>query len=261
MLMAIRKSIYPSILLLVIFGIVRGDTPLTLSEGKEGGYLSLRGTDPSNVIVIDSSVRQRISVDSIPLSAGHHHIRIYDQARWEGPVMDTTVEIIGQEIVLRVPETSLRLTLLSGPVQASVKLNDSIIGHTPLSLASPLPPNARIVLTAIGYEEAVVPSLKGGITIVDLKMLQTNDQHTFFRNDGQIGRHRDWIYTSITSAVVSGVTAVYAKQKANYFDDQFAQSRDPALRSKRDRYDIASGIALAVAEVSFVFLSYLLLSQ
>jgi hypothetical protein len=255
-----RKLRYTQIVLLVTFGIVRGDTLLAVAERDNGGYLSLRGIGLSNTIVIDSSIINSTSADSIPLAAGRHQIRIYENTRWEGPMMDTTVEVIGQEIIIHVPISS-GYTLLSGPVQASIKLNDSIIGHTPLYLTSPFPPNARVILTAAGYEEAAVPLLKYGVTVFDLKILPAIDQHDIFPNDSHIGRHRDWIYTSLAAAVFSGVTAVYTKQKANYFDDQFVQSKDPSIRSKRDRYDIASGITLIATEVSFVVLSYFLLSQ
>lgn len=61
--------------------------------------------------------------------------------------------------------------------------------------------------------------------------------------------------------IVSGVLSAYLKDQANREFDRYLQSRDPAQLTSTRRLDRASAITLAISQVSFAVLTYLLLSE
>jgi hypothetical protein len=68
-----------------------------------------------------------------------------------------------------------------------------------------------------------------------------------------------WISGGMT--VAAGVVAAYSKIAADNRNDAYLSTGDPSLLSQRRRLDVTAGIALAVTQVAFAVLTYLLLGQ
>ncbi|MCX6144801.1 MAG: hypothetical protein NTZ35_16470 [Ignavibacteriales bacterium] len=68
-------------------------------------------------------------------------------------------------------------------------------------------------------------------------------------------------YVSGLTMILSGVTSAYFKDQANKEFGRYLLSKNPASLSTTNKLDREAAISLVISQMSFVVLSYLLLSE
>lgn len=152
----------------------------------------------------------------------------------------------------------------SNPFNAEVYYKDSLLGLTPVRFASSEKLTGNILLKKKGYkdesfnleeynfekgEEIFLKSIFSGEEKIVFKDKKTN----FVKERSLTG-----ILTSGILAITTGMLAYNTKEKANDFYNQYLDNRNQDNLDKTNRYDIYSGISLALMQVSIAGLIYFL---
>ena len=139
----------------------------------------------------------------------------------------------------------------TAPQNASVFIEDSLIGYTPLFISSRAD---HMELRKNGYLEKKL-DMKSSLNYrkIDLKFIGVPQSKSFFRTE---------IFKYLLGGIVvlGGATA-YFKLKA---DNRFSEYQATGLQYKLDetrKYDLISGIAMGALEINFGILIYYFLSD
>jgi hypothetical protein len=185
-----------------------------------------------------------------------------DRENWlTGSVFDTLRCAPGDTVVRRYALD--RWTMVtSSPPGAEVFHGDSLVGTTPL-LVPPgrVPPDALIHLRKRGYDPAIAQMGGGRRGILSVPLMASHDPGA--EPDQSLLPHSApsslRLYLSGGGAVIAGAAAAYFKVKADNRNSDYLATGDPVLASERDRFDRASGVFLAAAQVSIgLFMAFLL---
>ncbi len=147
------------------------------------------------------------------------------------------------------------------PYGVFVKMNDSIIGKTPLWLKANGEKNL-IRLVKDGYSDVIIPLPSGGGEIYHkMELLESKvkkiSPYRLVDNEKNYLPH----YVSVGITVVAGSAAAYFKINADKYYNEYNRTGDRTMLKKMERYDLAAGISLGVCEISLIIVSYLLFSQ
>lgn len=180
--------------------------------------------------------------------------------------------LISTELANAQPVDSSGVTVYSyfinsNPFNAEVYLKDSLLGLTPLRFVSEKKLSGNMVIKKKDYidetfrldnynfnkgaEIFLKPVFGIGEKIV-LKDRQTN----FVKKRNLYG-----ILTSGILALATGTIAYTTKEKANDFYNQYLDNRSQDKLDKSKRYDIYSGVSLALMQVSIAGLIYFIFLQ
>jgi hypothetical protein len=155
----------------------------------------------------------------------------------------------------------LSARIASDPPGAGVVLGDSIIGNTPLFASLPRSV-ATVRLVKDGYREAAV--LIDPATFNYRVGLVRNDSGAAPAADplaGVTGKGSTMLIVAAVATVAAGTTAALVKHKADALYEDYQDTGDPSTLDRVRRLDLASAIALAVAEIGIGYLVIELLSR
>ena len=157
----------------------------------------------------------------------------------------------------------------SMPQNAEVYLNDKLIGSTPARFLNDIVDSVKQNKIDIKLKNYFDYSFTFGLSDLpiykNVKLLPVSkdisnnvvqkNYSDFFK------RHRDVvpIVLSGTAALGSAITSFYFKRLANDNYDTYLNNGDRATLDRTRKYDIYSGVALAVMQVAFVSFIYLFL--
>jgi len=147
------------------------------------------------------------------------------------------------------------------PYGAFVKMNDSIVGTTPLRMETNGEKNV-IQLVKDGYSDVIIPLPSGG-GVINHRMELLNDKIKKISSHKLVGDEKNYLphYIAIGTAVAAGSAAAYFKIKADKYYKEYNRTADRIMLKKMERLDFAAGISLGVSEISLIIVSYLLFSQ
>jgi hypothetical protein len=155
----------------------------------------------------------------------------------------------------------------SVPFNAEVHYKDSLLGLTPVRFASEEILNGNLLLKKNGYKDELFRledyNFNKGAEIF-LKPAVPKEEKVVLKNYGTSfvkKRSLAGILTSGILAIASGTIAYNTKQKANDLYSQYIVSRNQDDLNKVNRYDLYSGISLALMQVSVGALIYFLFLQ
>jgi hypothetical protein len=155
----------------------------------------------------------------------------------------------------------------SNPFNAEVYYKDSLLGLTPVRFTSGEKLSGNISLKKKGYKIESFNldeyNFEKGIEIY-LKPLFAVEEKSVIKNKGTNftkKRSLTGILTSGILAVTTGMLAYNTKEKANDYYNQYLDNRNQNNLDKSNKYDIYSGISLAIMQVSVVGLIYFLFLQ
>jgi hypothetical protein len=160
------------------------------------------------------------------------------------------------------------------PQNAHVYLNDTLIGQTPVRFSPGVidtTGKSKIVIKLDGYYDYVLTVEKeslplnktiyltaqaGKVTSLYNHLVMENED-TYFKSPRKILP----IAVSAVIALGSGILSYYFKQQANNKYDEYQNTGDPSLLDKKRKYDIISGISLAVFQIGLAGLIYFLIME
>jgi hypothetical protein len=154
------------------------------------------------------------------------------------------------------------------PQNAEVYYSDSLIGFTPLRTFYRLTYPGLIKIRYKGYNDYtyqiqssdsllnktfyLIPSLKNSQK--KQEQLVTENKSSIFKKPRKIAP----IIAFSTASIGSAVSAYYFKKMANDNYDEYLQNGNQELLDKTKRYDLISGISLAVFQLGLVAVIYFL---
>jgi hypothetical protein len=155
----------------------------------------------------------------------------------------------------------------SVPFNAEVYYKDSLLGLTPVRFASAEKLSGNVLLKKKGFRDESFNlddynSEKGAG--IYLKSVIPQEEKIVLKNYGTSfvkKRSLTGILTSGIIAVATGTIAYNTKQKANDLYSQYIINRNQDDLNKVNRYDLYSGISLALMQVSVAALIYFLFLQ
>lgn len=232
------------------------------------GLLTIQSDVDSAFVLVDSIKVGRTPLSLRDVQPGFHRLKIVhpDMTNWlTGSLVDSIQVRPGEEKVLRY-RFGKRYLILSVPSGAEVFIEDSLTGSTPYLFASQdtsvIP---SITLKKTGYDSAKVDlsDARRGIQTVTLKKLWSTEQGADDPDETGVTQKHNTFPIILAGAVTVGfgAAAAYFKIRADDQNDQFLTDPGSGSRSRVQTYDTASAICLTAAEVGFVFLSYLLLTE
>jgi hypothetical protein len=195
---------------------------------------------------------------------GEHILRYVppDSGRWPSTaVVETLTFRRGGRLVrtLGVPSTC---HLTTEPYGATVRRDGVELGVTPLDVQF-TSTKSLVTLEKAGFETATVP-LSGGEPWIHLLLhpkegVPADPQALYL--GGEQSKNMLPIYVTTGATVITGTAAAILKIKADNRYDDYRQSGDARALTDVRRLDLASGVSLALSELSLVGLAYFLLSH
>ncbi|MCX6165384.1 MAG: hypothetical protein NTU73_11105 [Ignavibacteriae bacterium] len=155
----------------------------------------------------------------------------------------------------------------SNPFNAEVYFKDSLLGLTPVRFASSEKFTGNILLKKKGFKDESFNleeyNFEKGNEIF-LKSIFSVEEKIVIKDRGtNFGKKRNLtgIITSGILAITTGMLAYNTKEKANDFYNQYLDNRSQDNLDKSNKYDLYSGISLAIMQVSIAGLIYFLFLQ
>ena len=149
-------------------------------------------------------------------------------------------------------------TISSSPSRSAVLLGDSILGHTPLTVRPPTLPITLHVRKPGFASSTVMLTNDGPDTVTALLQPDGNVQRGA---RSSTGFNAATIALPAGIGLVSGAVAIIFKQQADRKYDDYLAHNDASALSDARRYDLYSGIALFILELSFAYFAWLLFMQ
>lgn len=227
------------------------------AEAQTGARLTVRAPVPGLAVMLDSVQVGRTPLDSLPIGEGVMVLRVLPLAgrSWSGPVVIETLAVRAGDHVVRDVEFPAIRRVTSEPFGAGVFYGDSLLGATPMLLPGGID-GGMVRITLAGYEDAVVP-FTGDLHVVLAPRAGTVPSYLATEISGNMTP----VYAATGATVLAGAAAAYFKIKADSHYADYRRSGSDADLDKVQRYDLLSGISLAVSEISLFVLTYQLLSR
>lgn len=152
----------------------------------------------------------------------------------------------------------------SNPFNAEVYYKDSLLGLTPLRFLSDEKLSGNILVKKKNYKENIFNigeyDFSRGIEIMLVSKLPVTEKVVIKDKRTGFIKNRSLIkvITSGVLAVTTGALAYTAKEKANDFYNHYLSDRSQINLDKANKYDLYSGISLAVMQISIAGLIYFL---
>jgi len=240
----------------------------TSSRPDSLGTLSVL-TDPSGAdLFIDSMFVGKSPIKNFSIQRGSHRIKAYYPSvfSWNASVKEETLEVgDGGDFQRRIVLGST-LKVQTDPPGSTVLFDGKSLGVTPLYVRGTPSIAGNLVIQKNGYDSLTVPfnEIKQGFLRLQLRPtggsgadLSSRD----LRGPDLVAMDHWPTYVSGLTMIVSGVTSAYLKDQANKEFGRYLVSKDPASLSSTNRLDRGAAISLVISQISFVVLSYLLLSE
>lgn len=152
----------------------------------------------------------------------------------------------------------------SNPFNAEVYYRDSLLGLTPLRFISEYKLSGNILIRKKNYKEVYFNigeyDFSRGVEIMLVSILPVAEKIVIKDKRTGFIRKRSFIkvITSGILAVTTGTLAYTTKEKANDFYNHYLSDRSQGNLDKANKYDLYSGISLAVMQISVAGLIYFL---
>jgi hypothetical protein len=183
---------------------------------------------------------------------------------------------------LSIPREGGRVSIHSNPQGAEVYEGSRLVGMTPIER---LPVTGGTHIFTLFYpsphswdavwksDTLVVARDQETRSIVDLAVspksimvperipARISDQGLFLADSKNENGNRWLKYAAGATMIISGVASAYFKDRSNKDFDSYVATGDPSLLSSTHRFDRLAGATLAISQLSFGLLAYLLLSE
>jgi hypothetical protein len=209
-------------------------------------------TDIENYQVFINGKNQT-SNDSLSLSSGIYVIKLIEtDGKWNSKEISDTVTIPNcNPINLTYTFSEQNIFLETEPPDAHVIVNDSVIGYTPLLLASGY---NNLMLSKRDYADKFVSVDEiNKNQLIKLEYIGDESNNSFY------GSPKFLIL--IGTAVALGAATAYYKLKADDSFDKYQITGDPGLLDETDKFDLISGITFTAMQIDFGTIIYFFLTE
>ena len=226
-------------------------------------------TNPSGAdLFIDSMYVGKSPLQSFSIQRGSHHIKVFYPSvfSWNASVTEDALEVVVVGNFEKRLVLGKILKVQTDPPGGTVLYDGKSLGVTPLYVRGASYIAGNLIIQKSGYDSLTVPSneIKEGFLRLQLRpavgpgaALSPGD----LRGPDLVATDHWPTYVSGLTMIVSGVTSAYLKDQANKEFDRYLVSKNPAGLSTTNRFDRGAAISLVISQISFVVLSYLLLSD
>ncbi len=226
-------------------------------------------TDPPGAdLFVDSMFVGKSPLHGVAVEPGSHYIKAFYPSvfSWNASGTVGTLEVAeagNYEIHLVLGKV---LNVQTDPSGDTVLYDGKFLGVTPLYLRGISSVTGDLIIQKSGYDSLTVPldKIKEGFLRLQLRpangpgaSLSPGD----LRGPDYAAMDHWPTYVSGLTMIVSGVTSAYFKDQANKEFDRYLALNDPSSLSTTNRLDRKAAISLVICQISFVVLSYLLLSD
>lgn len=226
-------------------------------------------TEPEGAhIFVDSAFVGRSPLGGLRLTAGHHVLQaLYPSAaEWRALNVRDTLELTPGDVVSRFYTMGTFVRIETVPPGAVVAARDSAIGITPFVYRSATSAAAELSLRKEGYADSTIAVVRSGeLMRIVLSAAVSPSSEVPSPGDASTARTRSdgrWAtYAAAATAIGFGIASAYFNLEANKNYDLYLSSADQKYLDATHRYDRAALWSLALTQVSFGVLTYLLLSE
>lgn len=220
---------------------------------------------PDAKIMIDTINIGNAPIYDYSLNPGTYTLLILPASgnQWEEENYRRTVEIVSDTTFAVNFERFYFIN--SEPFNASVFLNDSLLGKTPLRLYRESPISGKLKLKKEEYRDEILTLSETDTTssiFVKLKEVKYGQsENIVFKNrktDFKTKRNILAIGSFSAGALLGGISAIYHKNIANESYDTYRQTLNPADLNKTNRNDTLSLVSLIVMQGAIAGLIYFL---
>ncbi len=211
-------------------------------------------------VVLDTLLLGQSPLHELPIDIGHHTLKFLPVSAklWFTPIFAETLLVHPHDRIVRRAGAKL-IHVTSDPFGAQIYWQDSLLGTTPYIGSLP-DAGTGLTLRKGGYRDAVVfLSPRGEEYHARLEPLVPGQEQAYL-TDGQ-ANHTLPLYVATGVTVLSGAAAAYFKIKADGFYDDYRQTGSTGPLDQVHRYDLLSGVSLAVSEAGFLALTYLIFNR
>jgi hypothetical protein len=197
-----------------------------------------------------------------------HHIKAFYPSvfSWNATVTEDSLEVAGAGNFEKRLLLGKVLKVQTDPPGSTVVFDGRPLGVTPLYMHGDSSVAGNLVVQKRGYDSLTVSpnEIKEGFLRLHLRPISDSGagfSHGDLRGPDLVATDHWPTYVSGFAMIVSGVTSAYLKDQANKKFDDYLLTNNPASLSTTNRLDRGAAISLVISQVSFVILSYLLLSE
>jgi hypothetical protein len=226
-------------------------------------------TEPSGAdLFIDSMYVGKSPILSISLQRGGHRIKAFYPSvfSWNATVTEEILQVADTGNLEKRLVLGTILKIQTDPPGGTVLYDGKSLGVTPLYVRGASSLSGNLIIQKSGYDSLTVTQNEINEGYLRLRLrpvagfgasLSPGDLR-----GPDIAATDHWpTYVSGLTMIVSGVTSAYLKDQANREFDRYLVSKNPASLSTTNRLDRGATISLVISQISFVVLSYLLLSE
>lgn len=226
-------------------------------------------TDPTGAdLFIDSVYVGKSPLQRIPVQRGGHRIRAFYPSvfSWNASVKEEALEVSGPDNFEKLLVLDKTVAIQTNPSDGNVLYNGRSLGSTPLYVRDASTIDGNLIIKKSGYDSLVVPLSQIKEGFLRLQLRPAGDAGTIL-HPGDL-RGPDLVvtdhwptYVSGLTMILSGVTSAYLKDQANKEFNRYLISKNPGSLSTTNTLDRQAAISLVISQISFLVLSYLILSE
>jgi hypothetical protein len=232
------------------------------------GTVTVLTEPPGADLFIDSMFVGKSPVRSISLQRGNHHIKAFYPSvfSWNATVTEEALQVADTGNFEKRLVLGRILKIQTDPPGSTVLYDGKSLGVTPLYVRGASFIGGNLIIQKSGYDSLTVTQNEVNEGLLRLRLrpvvgLGTAPITSDLRGPDLVATDHWPTYVSGLTMIVSGVTSAYLKDQANREFDRYLVSKNPASLSTTNRLDRGAAISLVISQISFVVLSYLLLSE
>jgi hypothetical protein len=244
----------------------------TLQKVEEPGFLRVTSTRAGTEIWLNDRLLGIAPLDSVKVSAGHHRLVAInpDKTSWLDRDWVREIDIRSGQVTEVNVVFQKYYSVNSIPFGAQVLVDGRPVGDTPAIISVPDTTAAvEVVLLKQGFlpDTLRLDAWSGRFRQVELRPKPGAAVLSGFSGSAAeaFDRSRKWTYISAGVGLLSGVTALYFKRRADDTYDRYMKAIEPAeierLYKRTRQLDSYAAISFGVFQLSFVSTLYFFLKS
>ena len=231
------------------------------------GTVSILTTPAGADVYVDSMFLGKSPVRSIPVKQGRHMVRAYYPSvfSWKSLSVVDSIDVAQGRSLKKHVLMGTVLRVQADPPGSTVTLGGALAGTAPLYLQSPEILHEDILISKLGYDTLVIPFGELSRSFIHVRLHPRPGSLRDLSAGGIVSSTPTtdhWLtYASGATMIASGVVSAYLKDRANRAFDSYMITKDAGGLSATRRLDTGAAAALAVSQISFAILAYILLSE